>query len=308
MQEKSGENGYRVRDIKALANGAKRAMDIIDTHQHLWDLSRHTYAWCAGIPKLNRSFVSADYQQAIANLPNGANVSAAVFVEADVDEKFIADETKWVLSLAENPENATRAVVAAARPESDGFLRSIEPYLSHPAFKGIRRVLHTQPDDLSQSSTFVENIRALSKFKLTFDLCVLERQLPIALQLVRACPDTQFILDHCGVPEVQSQKLDPWRAQIKALASCSNVVGCKISGLIAYTNSDDAFSAIKPYVDHAIEAFGWDRVMFGSDWPVCLLTSDLSKWVGILQRLASHASVEQQAMLFSKNARRVYRF
>jgi predicted TIM-barrel fold metal-dependent hydrolase len=161
---------------------------------------------------------------------------------------------------------------------------------------------------LSKSPLFISNIRELPKLKLTFDLCVLERQLPLAVELVRACPDTQFILDHCGVPDVKSQKLDPWREQISMLASCHNLVACKISGLVAYADATTwTPQTLKPYVEHAIEAFGWDRVIFGSDWPVCTLTTSLSSWVGALQELVSYASVEEQTKLFSANAMRVYR-
>src|SRR5262249_42735116 len=154
--------------------------------------------------------------------------------------------------------------------------------VGHPKLKGIRRVLHTQPDEVGKGKTFVQNVAALAGYRLSFDICVLARQLPIAIALVSQCPDTQFILDHCGVPRVKERELDPWRAHVAEIASASNV-SCKISGLVAYAdretwNTED----LRPFVEHVIEVFGWDRVLFGSDWPVCTLSASYVQWVRAL--------------------------
>jgi predicted TIM-barrel fold metal-dependent hydrolase len=283
-------------------------IEIVDTHQHLWELDRFRYSWCAGIPTLNHSFTMRDYLAAASKLPDDAKLAAAVHVEADVDEPHMAGETRWVLSLAEADDNPTAGVVACCRPEHDGFREYLDQFEGHAALKGVRRVLHTQADDLSESSLFAENLNALPQYGLTFDLCVLARQLPRAVELVRRCPRVSFVLDHCGVPDVKGRAHDPWREHIQRLAALPNVLACKISGLVAYADpvnwtTDD----LRPFVDHVVERFGHDRIMFGSDWPVCTLTCSYVKWVSAALELTSEWSAGDREKLFATNARRVYR-
>ena len=278
-------------------------MRIVDTHQHLWDLDLFRYAWLRQLPVLNRSFRMEDYLAAT----NGLFVEKSVHLEADVDEPFMVDETRHVLRLADRADNTLEGVVACARPESKDFKTYLERILGHPRLKGIRRVLHTQPDDLGQSETFIENVRSLAGNGLSFDICVLSRQLPLAIRLVSRCPDVTFILDHCGVPQVREKILDPWRSHIREIAQFPNVC-CKISGLVAYVDPNNwAAEDVRPYVDYAIECFGWDRVMFGSDWPVCTLSASYRQWVDILLSLTRSAGEANQKKLFQDNAIRVYR-
>lgn len=278
-------------------------MKIIDTHQHLWDLDQFPYSWCKGIPKLNRSFLMSEYVEAVQEV----NAVKSVHVEADVDEPYMLDETRHILSLSEQPDNPLSGVVACARPGKDGFAEYIEQIAGHPNLKGVRRVLHTQPDEVSQSALFVEHIRLLKQFNLSFDLCVLARQLPIATDLVRQCPGVSFVLDHCGVPDVKGKALDPWREHIKQIAEFQNVV-CKVSGLVAYANPDYwSPDDLRPFIEHVIECFGWDRVMFGSDWPVCTLSATFKEWADAAMFLTKDASQTERSKLFYENAERVYR-
>ena len=143
---------------------------------------------------------------------------------------------------------------------------------------------------------------------MSFDLCVLARQLSRATDLARRCPDVKFILDHCGVPDVKGRGLDPWRADLAKLAELPNVVACKISGLVAYADPANwTTSDLRPFVDHAVQSFGHDRVMFGSDWPVCTLTCTYAKWVLAALELTSDWSARDREKFFSANPRRVYR-
>ena len=278
-------------------------IDIVDTHQHLWDLDLFPYAWLRQLPHLNRSFRVNDYLDAASGLA----VKKSVHLEADVDEPFMLDETKHLLQLAERSDNPLEGVVACARPESKEFRSYVENILGHPKLKGIRRVLHTQPDDLGQSETFAENISSLAGYGLSFDLCVLARQLPVAVRLVSRCPDVTFILDHCGVPQVKKKILDPWRAYIREIAQFPNV-SCKISGLVAYAHPKNwTPEDLRPYIEHTIECFGWDRVMFGSDWPVCTLSATYKQWVEALSSITNSAGKANQKKLFHDNALRVYR-
>jgi predicted TIM-barrel fold metal-dependent hydrolase len=278
-------------------------MKIVDAHQHLWDLDLFHYAWLKDLPVLNRSFRMDDYCDAT----KGRTIEKSVHLEADVDEPFMVDETKYVLRLADRGDNPLEGVVACSRPESKEFKTYLERILGHPKLKGIRRILHTQPDDLGQSETFIENVNSLAGYGLSFDLCVLARQLPLAIRLVSRCPEVTFILDHCGVPQVREKILDPWRANIRAIAKFPNVF-CKISGLVAYADPREwTTEDLRPYVEHAIECFGWDRVMFGSDWPVCTLSASYQQWVDALVSLTRGAGEVNQKKLFRENAIRIYR-
>jgi predicted TIM-barrel fold metal-dependent hydrolase len=278
-------------------------MRIIDTHQHLWDLDLLEYPWLEDVPALKRSYRIEDYLKAT----EGLQIEKSVYVEADVAESLLLEETNYVLEIAEREANPLEGVVAGSRPESVEFADYIERIKNHRKLKGVRRVLHTQPDELGQQPEFIRNVAQLARHNLSFDICVLAHQLSIALNLAKQCPDVVFILDHCGVPDVKGQALDPWQDQVAEIAACTNVV-CKISGLVAYADPASwRAEDLRPFVDHVIDTFGWDRVMFGSDWPVCTLTASYREWVEALQELVADAEVENQAKLFSENARRVYR-
>jgi predicted TIM-barrel fold metal-dependent hydrolase len=278
-------------------------MQIVDTHQHLWDLDLFRYAWLDSIPSLNRSFRMSDYLAAT----QGLNVVKSVHLEADVDEPYMLDETRHLLALADQPDNPLEGIVACGRPESESFKFYLDKIAGHPKLKGIRRVLHTQPDDIGGRATFVENVAALPGYGLSFDICVLARQLPIAIRLVSKCPDVTFVLDHCGVPQVKEKNLDPWRAHIAELAQFPNV-SCKISGLVAYADPQKwTGEDLRPFIEHTVASFGWDRVLFGSDWPVCTLSASYKQWVEALRAITQGAGETNQRKLFHDNALRVYR-
>jgi len=277
-------------------------MRLLDTHQHLWDLRQFPYSWCAGIPALNRSFLPADYAAAAA----GLDITKTVFMEGDVDEPHALAEARHVQALTDR-HPLIAGIVASGRPEHDGFRVHLEQLAQLPRVRGLRRVLHTQPDGLSRQPRFAANLRLLAEFGLTFDLCVLARQLPVGLALVRECPGVTFVLDHCGVPDVKARALDPWREHIRQLAALPNVV-CKISGLVVYADPATwSVDDLRPWVEHVLEQFGWDRVVWGGDWPVCTLAAPLARWVEAIRALTGSASAEQQAKLFHRNAERIYR-
>jgi predicted TIM-barrel fold metal-dependent hydrolase len=249
-------------------------MKIVDTHQHLWDLDLFHYAWLRQLPVLNRSFRMSDYLDATNGLP----IEKSVHLEANVDESFMVDETKHLLQLADRADNPLEGVVACGRPESKEFMAYLEKITGR-----------------------------LTGYGLSFDLCVLARQLPLAVRLVSRCPDVTFILDHCGVPQIKERILDPWRDNIREIAQFPNVF-CKVSGLVAYADPKNwTPEDLRPYIDHAIECFGWDRVMFGSDWPVCTLSARYVQWVEALSSLTRSAGTANQKKLFYETAIRVYR-
>jgi predicted TIM-barrel fold metal-dependent hydrolase len=278
-------------------------MQIVDAHQHLWDLDLFRYSWLDSLPTLNRSFRMPDYFAAA----RGLNVAKSVHLEADVDEPYMLNETRYLLALADKPGNALEGIVACARPESENFKSHLDQIVGHRKLKGIRRVLHTHPDEVGRGVTFIKNVATLASYGLSFDICVLARQLPIAIKLVSKCPDVVFILNHCGVPQVKEKNLDPWRAHITEIARFPNV-SCKISGLVAYADPKRwTKEDLRPFVEHTIASFGWDRVLFGSDWPVCTLSASYHQWVEALQAITQGAGKVNQRKLFHDNAVRVYR-
>ena len=278
-------------------------MKFVDTHQHLWDKDLFHYAWLEPLPQLDRSFRLSDYRDASRDF----DIEKTVFVECDVDEAQVMDEALHILRLADDPANRIGGIVASGRPERDGFQAHIEKLAAHPKVKGVRRILHTGADEVGLAKIFVENVARLERYGLSFDICVLARQLPVAINLAAKCPRVQFILDHCGVPQVKDQVLDPWRAQITELSNFPNVA-CKVSGLIAYGDPANwTAEDLRPFIDHVIASFGWDRVMFGSDWPVCNLTASYKQWVETLLSLTHAAGEANQRKLFHDNAIRIYR-
>jgi predicted TIM-barrel fold metal-dependent hydrolase len=276
---------------------------VIDTHQHLWELDRFPYSWTTGNPVLGRSFRMVDYQEAI----EGLSVVGSVHVEADVDAPYRLQETEWLAALAACGDNPLRGLVASATPESERFAKELKTLAAIPIVKGIRRVLHTPSSPSAREPLFVENIRRLAEHDLSFDLCVNHTQLPDAITLARAVPEVRFVLDHCGVPDVKGRVLDPWREQMREIASLPNVVG-KVSGVVAYADPQSWTARdLAPFVEHTIACFGWDRVMFGSDWPVCTLSASLTQWVTALREIVAGTGEAEQQKLFHDNAVRVYR-
>jgi predicted TIM-barrel fold metal-dependent hydrolase len=277
---------------------------ILDTHQHLIYPEMYPYSWTTGIPQLaGKAFRYDDYLKAI----DGTSVSQTIFMESGADDPHWHEETRFVHTLAHKPGSLIKGIIANCRPEEEsGFEAYLESVVS-PRLVGLRRILHVEPDELSQRSCFAANVRLLEKYELTFDLCVLARQIPLATDLAGKCPDVQFILDHCGVPDIAAGQIDPWRRHISEISRHPNVA-CKISGVLAYCAPGQAtLEAVRPYVEHCLEQFGWDRVVWGSDWPVCTISSNLRTWVQITNQLIASADEGEQRKLLHENAMRIYR-
>jgi predicted TIM-barrel fold metal-dependent hydrolase len=275
---------------------------IIDTHQHLLHPDRFRYEWTRDLPVLaGKPFGLEEYRKAA----EGTGITQTLFMEVDVHETEARPETQFFLELAGKKDSGVIGVIATSRPESESFPAYLESVL-HPKLKGIRRILHTEPDDLCQSAQFRANIGRLARLKLTFDLCMLPRQLPFGAELVRRNPNVQFVLDHCGIPNIKENELDPWRERICELSKLPNLA-CKVSGVVAYCHPQHIDAQhIRPFVEHCVDCFGWDRVLFGGDWPVCTLTSSLQRWVQIAKELVASESPQTQAKFFAGNAERIY--
>ncbi len=273
---------------------------ILDTHQHLIVPELMPYSWTNGKAQLaNQTFGIAEYLRASA----GTGIERTIFMEAMPDDK--SAEAPFVTDLAARKDSIIQGVIAHYPCENAG----VEAYLdeiAHPKLVGLRRICHVEPDEFSQQPRFVENVRRLAKMNLTFDLCFAAHQLPLAANLARACPDVQFVLDHCGNPDIANGEWDSWRANIRQLAQLPNVT-CKISGVLAYCKPDEANTVtVRPYVEACLESFGWNRVVWGSDWPVCNLTTTLAQWVETSREIVRGASQGEQRQRFAGNAERIY--
>ncbi|PRX10616.1 UNVERIFIED_ORG: putative TIM-barrel fold metal-dependent hydrolase [Martelella mediterranea] len=273
-------------------------MRIIDTHLHLVYKDRFSYPWLKEAPALDHQLTAEDYFARAGKL----GIEKAMHMEVDVADSDMEAETAFITGAHDRIAGA----IAAGRPESPDFPAYLERIAAIDGVKGLRRVLHIMPDELSQSDLFVENIRRLAAYDLTFDLCVQARQLPLAIDLARKCPEVQFVLDHCGVPDIENNGLDPWREQIGEIARLANVTA-KISGVIAYGGADWSVEGLRPYVSHVIDTFTFDRVVWGSDFPVCTLHASLEDWVAASKEIVADASAHEQEKLFSGNAEKVYR-
>jgi predicted TIM-barrel fold metal-dependent hydrolase len=276
---------------------------IIDTHLHLIDRSALAYPWLSGAPALDRDFLYETY----AVEARRCGIGAALHMEVDVDVAEIEAEINYVQTLSSHPENLITGAIAACRPEEAGFATRLERQRANPFVKGFRRVLHVVPDDVSEGALFRENIQRLGGTGLTFDLCVLPHQIPKAIALADLAPDVQFILDHCGVPAIASGTVQPWRDNMTEIAKRPNVTA-KISGVVAYAEADRwSVETLRPYVEHTIAQFGWDRVVWGSDWPVCTLGGGLSTWMAATHALLEGCSETERAKLLSGNAKKLWR-
>ena len=274
---------------------------IIDTHLHLVDRSRLTYPWLAEAPALDRDWSHAEYAGEAA----AAGIARALYMEVDVAGDMIDAEIDVIDALPPRTDTPIAGIIAACRPEQDGFAAEIERAQDRASVVGFRRVLHVMPDELSQTALFRDNIRRLGPAGLPFDLCVQARQLPLATALVDAAPETQFVLDHCGVPDIAGGAYDDWARDIAALALRDNVVA-KVSGLPAYAAEGWTAADLRPWVHHVAECFGLDRLVWGSDWFVCTLGGGLTKWASASRALFDTVSEQEREMLFSGNAARIW--
>src|SRR4051794_30488776 len=265
---------------------------MIDAHIHFWDPARLHYEWLDDLPPLRRPFLPGDV---------GAEVEGFVFVQADCRDDEAWAEVAWVDELAEH--HPILGIVAYAPVHRDAEL---ERLAAHPRVVGVRKLLQGEPDALLASDALVAGVQALAPYGLTFDACVTHEQLPFVTRLAQRCPDVTIILDHLGKPAVAQGRLDPWRDDLAALAECPNVA-CKLSGLTTEADHqawrpDD----LRPYIEHALECFGPERCLVGSDWPVATLATTYERWFEVLlEFLADLPSPAREAIL-AGNASRVY--
>jgi L-fuconolactonase len=278
---------------------------LVDAHVHLWDPRQFRMPWLDDDPHLLRRFGLDEFARDTAEVV----VDAAVYLQVDVTPAYGLLEARWAVQQAERAPRL-RGIVAWAPLEDGPVARSYLEALVQlgPRIKGVRRLIQSETDpDFPVRRDFVEGLRLLPGYGLSFDICIRHHQLARTVEMVRACPETSFILDHLGKPDVRAHRLDPWRTELAELADLPNVV-CKLSGLVTEADHEQWTAAdLAPYVEHALRVFGEDRVLFGGDWPVVTHAATYKQWVQTLDQLTAGLSAEASRKLWSHNARRVYR-
>ena len=277
---------------------------IVDSHVHLYDVAKLRYPWLDGVPKINRTSLLADFDAAVGPV----RVEKIVFVEVAVAAGQHRDEAAFVQALADG--DARLCGMVAHLPVEHGA--AIEPDLvamqRFGTLRGIRRLLETERDpSICLEPGFLEGVRMVGRHGLSFDICVKHWGMVFAIELAKRCPDVQFVLDHIGKPGIRLGLREPWWGQMRDLAALPNVV-CKLSGVI--TEADHGAwtpQQVMPYVAHAIDCFGFDRVLYGSDWTVCELTHAYPEWIAILDAVVAGASEAERRKLFRDTAMRIYR-
>jgi predicted TIM-barrel fold metal-dependent hydrolase len=288
----------------AAKEGAKAMLPIVDTHQHLWDLKQFKLPWVKSGSPLARNFVMSDYLEAT----RGLNVVKSVYMEVDVDPAQQEAEAEFVSDICKRGKTPMVAAVISGRPGSDGFKDYIAKFKDNRFIKGVRQVLHNAdvPAGFCLGKQFVKSVQLLGEMGKSFDLCLRPGELLDGAKLIGLCPDTRFILDHCGNADVQAKDRTQWQRDIAAVAKRKNVVG-KVSGIVV-SAKPGAWSAddLAPIVNHTLEVFGPDRVMFGGDWPVCTLAASYRQWVEALKSIVASRSEADQRKLFHDNAVKLY--
>ena len=242
----------------------------LDAHQHFWKYSAEEYPWIPEGSALHRDWLPQD----LAALQGPLKLQGAIAVQA----RQSLGESRWLLELA-NRHEVIRGVVGWVDLRSPEVEQQLHLFAAHPKFVGVRHVVQDEEDDrFLTGADFRRGLRFLKGLGLCYDLLIYPRQLPAAVELVEEMPELPFVLDHCAKPAIAQGELASWSAQIKRLAAFSNVT-CKVSGLVTEAHwADWTLEDLRPYLDVVLEAFGPQRLMWGSDWPVCLHAASYAKW------------------------------
>ena len=276
-------------------------LKIIDTHQHLWDTSNLEYPWLEGFDLLGKRYTAEDYREAIGDL----NVLKSVHVEGDPAETDVVKEVEWLTQISEE-DGMIGAIAAAAPLEKPNAEAILEQLTGFGLVAGVRRMAWHHPDpQFYASPELINGVKLLKKFDLSFELCANHAQLPAAIELVKATPDVRHALNHCGGPDIKGGQFEPWATHVRELAAFENV-HCKVSGIVTTASENWTREELKPYIQHLVEVFGYDRVMFGSDWPVCTLAATYQEWVAALSWAVEDASDAEKNRLFYENASEFY--
>lgn len=274
-------------------------MKYIDSHQHFWIYESIKYEWIGESMKV----LQRDYDPIeLKRIYDNHNIESCIAVQA----RTKLEETDFLLNLAKQNQ-IIKGVVGWFNLLDYCVEKDLERYCDSPLLKGVRHIVQAEPVGFLDRDDFREGISLLEKYNLVYDILVFPVQLPESIRLVRDYPNQIFVVDHMAKPNIQGKEIDQWKRDIQQLASFDNVY-CKVSGLVTEAKwnkwTPDDFS---PYFETVAEAFGVNRLMFGSDWPVCLLSASYSQVLSLVENYFLAYSENERSALFRYNAENVYR-
>ena len=278
--------------------GTQQQVAVIDSHVHFWKYDKKTYDWIDNTMKT----LQQDYlPEHLALVSKRNNVDGVVAVQATQSEM----ETHFLVELAKT-HSIIKGVVGWVDLQADNVADRLQYFSQYPIIKGYRHVVQGEPLDFLARTNFRRGVAALKAYNYTYDILIFHHQLQPAIDFVRAFPDQPFVVDHCAKPDIRHKKIDDWKAGIQEIAKFPNV-SCKLSGLFTETNWKEWSAAdFFPYLDVVFEAFGTDRLMFGSDWPVMLLSGIYVQWKSLLEKYMESFSSEDREKVFGSNAIQFY--
>jgi len=282
-------------------NSSIQNIPLIDSHLHLWDVKLMDYPWLEGLPAINKSFSVTDYQNATL----GYAVEKMVFVQCECLPEQSLLEVEFVGQQALKDPRISGIVAYAALERGAELLPVLELYKQNRLVKGVRKMYDDTPE-LCTDPDFLTAVRLLPKYGLSMDLSIKPSSASQTLSMIQSCPDTQFVLDHLGKPDIGNGKFDQFKHHMDAFAALPNVVA-KISGLITEADWNNwTAEELREYVLYAIGCFGFDRLMFGGDWPVLSLAGSYDQWLRALFRCVESCSEEDLHKLFYTTAAKIY--
>jgi L-fuconolactonase len=271
----------------------------IDAHQHFWHYDPVKDSWIDdSMSVLKRDFLPSELKEEM----EVNQIDACVAIQADQSEI----ESQFLLDLAET-HSFIKGVVGWLDLRAKNLEERLAHFTTNKKFKGLRHIVQAEPDpSFLMRDDFQSGISLLSKYGLTYDILILPKHLGSALELVKQFPEQPFVIDHLAKPQIKEQVFSPWREQIQELAKAPNVF-CKVSGLVTEANWHNwKMEDIRPYLDIAFNAFGIDRLMFGSDWPVCKLAGSYTTTCVLMEEYMMDFSAEDQAKFWGQNAVKFY--
>ena len=273
---------------------------IVDSHQHFWQVGRFDYPWMTPTVEV----LCQDYlPPALEPILNRCGVEHTILVQASNS----VEETRWLLNLADQ-DSFIVGVVGWVDLQADDVGRQLDEFTAHPKFKGVRHLVESEPDDdwLVQSSV-LSGLKKLASRKISYDLLVHSRHLKYIPPVAETCPDLPLVIDHLAKPPIARNEIKEWSQALEPLARYPNV-HCKLSGLVTEADWHSwQLNDLRPYVDSALEFFGPERMMFGSDYPVCLLAAPYNRVLDSFQELLKDLSEADRERIFSTNATNFYR-
>ena len=264
-------------------------MNILDTHHHLWDLSLRSYDWITELPenesiKINRNFLINDLDV----LADENNVTGTICVQAHQSE----EEALWLLEIAKN-SNLIKGVVCWVDLKNSNIGFSLDKYQSYDKFCGIRHVWHDEKnEDWIMDPKVIKGLKTLSERQINFDFLVRPNHLKYIFEVYEKIPKLNGVIDHIAKPKIKENIFEPWAENISELSKIDSL-NCKISGMVEEMNESQEISILKNYTDHVIESFGHDKVMYGSNWPVCLTKKSYSEVLEIAKSISNNLDPEK---------------